>query len=71
MVIVFALEERALPPVQNAVYELEKKYKNIFFDCITVVHPAVVPGEARVKGANATCAARQAAAFFQRPSNTF
>ena len=65
IVIVFALEERALPPVQTAVYELEKKYKNVFFDCITVVHPAVVPGEARVKGANATCAAKQAAAFFQ------
>ena len=65
MVIVFALEERALPPVKAAVYELEKKYKNVFFDCTTIVHPAVVPGEARVKGANATCAAKQAAAFFQ------
>jgi len=65
IVIVFALEERALPPIQAAVNELEEKYKNIFFDCTTVVHPAVVPGEARVKGANATCAARQAAAFFQ------
>ncbi len=65
MVIVFALEERALPPVQNAVNELQKKYKKIFFECITVVHPAIVLGEARVKGANATCAARQAAAFFQ------
>ena len=29
------------------------------------MHPAVVPGEARVKGANVTCAAKQAAAFFQ------
>jgi len=65
MVIVFALEERALPEVQNAVYALEKKYKDVFFDCFTVKHPAIVPGEARVKGANATCAARQAAAFFQ------
>jgi len=65
MVIVFALEKRALPPVQSAVYEMEKKYKNVFFDCITVLHPAAVPGEARVKGANATSAAKQAAAFFQ------
>jgi len=65
MVIVFALEERALPPIQNAVQELENKYKNVFFACVTVVHPAIVPGEARVKGANATCAARQAAVFFQ------
>jgi len=71
MVIVFALEERAQPVIQNAVFELEKKYKDIFFDCITVVHPAVVPGEARVKGANATCAARQAAAFFQSRQISF
>ena len=65
MVIIFALEERALPPVQKAVRELEEKYKNAFFDCTTVMHPAIVPGEARVKGANATCAARQATAFFK------
>ncbi len=65
MVIVFALEERATPLVQDAVYELEKKYKNVFFNCITVVHPAAVAGEARVKGANATNAAKQAAAFLK------
>jgi hypothetical protein len=65
MVIVFALEERALPLVKSAVYELEKKYKDVFFACNTIVHPAAVPGEARVKGANVTCAARQASAFFQ------
>jgi hypothetical protein len=65
IVIVFALEERAIPPVQNAVYELEKKYKDVFLECMIVVHPAVVPGEARVKGANATCAAKRAAVFFQ------
>jgi hypothetical protein len=66
MVIVFALEERALPPVQKAVHDLVDKYKNTFFDCFAVVHPAIVPGEARVKGANATCAAKEAAAFFQK-----
>ena len=65
IVIVFALEERALPDIQSVVHELTGKYKNIFFDCFTVVHPAVVPGEARVKGANATCAAKKAAAFFK------
>jgi len=71
IVIVFALEERALPPIQKAVAELEKKYKSIFFECMTVVHPAVVPGEARVKGANATCAAKQAAIFFQKKQIPF
>jgi len=65
MVIVFALEERAAPTVQSAVHDLVKKYKNVFLDCFAVVHPALVPGEARVKGANATCAAKKAAALFQ------
>jgi hypothetical protein len=65
IVVVFALEERALPEIQKAVYDLEKKYKHRFFDCSIVVHPAVVPGEARVKGANVTCAAKQAAVFFE------
>jgi hypothetical protein len=65
IIVVFALEERAQPQVQNAVYELEKKYKEVFFHCMTVVHPAAVAGEARVKGANTTSAAKQAAAFLQ------
>ncbi len=65
IVIVFALEERAAPLVQKAVIELVKKYKNVFFDCFTVMHPAAVPGEARVKGANVTSAAKESAAFFQ------
>ncbi len=66
IVIVFALEERALPPIHKAVNELEKKFKDTFLECFTVVHPAVVPGEARVKGANATCAGKHAAAYFQK-----
>jgi len=66
IVIVFALEERALEPVQIAVRELVEKYKKVFFECMIVVHPAIVPGEARVKGANATCAGREAALFFHK-----
>ena len=71
MIVVFAMEERATVPVQAAVHELEKKYKDAFLNCITVLHPAVVPGEARVKGANVTCAAKQAAAFFKKRSIPF
>ncbi len=66
MVVIFALEERALPPIQSAVQELAGKYKNVFLDCLTVKHPADVAGEARVKGANVTCAAKEAAAFFRK-----
>ena len=64
--VFFALEERADLSVQNAVRQLEEKYKDVFFQCSTVMHPADVPTEARVKGANTTCAAKQAAAFFTR-----
>ncbi|MDE2027183.1 MAG: hypothetical protein KGJ11_01410, partial [Candidatus Omnitrophica bacterium] len=65
LVVVFALEERAQPAIQDAVYALEKKYKNVFMECVTVLHPAAVPGEARVKGANITHAAKYAARLFQ------
>jgi len=65
MVVVFALEERAKPEIQEAVFRLEKKYKNAFLDCITFVHPAAIEGEARVKGANTTWAARHSAEFFK------
>ena len=64
IVVIFALEERAQPPIQKAVHQLVDKYKNVFFSCWAVLHPADVPEEARVKGANITCAAKQAAAFF-------
>ena len=66
IVIVFALEERAHPLIQKAVHQLVDKYKNIFFSCSVILHPANVPEEARVKGANITCAAKQAAAFFSQ-----
>lgn len=66
IMVVIALEERASSPVQKAVRELGELYKNTFLDFTVVVHPAVVPGEARVKGANVTCAARAAATFFEQ-----
>jgi len=71
IVVVFALEERAAPEIHAAVYALEKKYKDNFFAFITVIHPAGLLGEARVKGANSTCAARHAAAFFQSKNIPF
>ena len=66
MIVIFALEERAQPPVKNAVTQLEHKYKNMFFDCLTVLHPANIAGEARVKGANVTYAAKQAAGILTK-----
>jgi hypothetical protein len=37
-----------------------------FLDVLLVVHPDAVPGEARVKGANATCAGKAAAEYLRQ-----
>jgi hypothetical protein len=56
--LVFALEERADAAIQHDVHAVCEKYRKHFFECLTVIHPANIPGEARVKGANVTYAAR-------------
>lgn len=66
MVVVFALEERAPEATKQAVYALESRYQKYFYALLTVVHPSGLPGEARVKGANATYAAKQAAQLFEQ-----
>jgi len=60
IIVAFALEERAAPQIHKDVHTVTEKYRHYFFDCFTVLHPSGIPGEARVKGANVTCAARQA-----------
>ena len=64
MLVVFALEERAKEEIKKDVFALEKKYKNKFLEIMTVVHASDLPGEARVKGANVTFAAKVARKFF-------
>jgi len=65
ILVVFALEERAPAATHQDVQDLALKYKSHFLDLIVVIHPSGIPGEARVKGANATCAAKHAAAYFR------
>ena len=65
ILVVFALEDRAKEEIKESVFTMEKKYKNAFWDTLTVVHPSNLPGEARVKGANVTYAAKKAAEYFQ------
>ena len=65
MIVVFALEERAPEDVKTAILSLEKKYKQAFFDILTIIHPSGIAGESRVKGANITWAARQTADFLK------
>ncbi len=62
---ILAVEARTGPKQTEMAEALQKKYGDFFFDFLVSVHPDGVPGEARVKGANVTHAAREAARFFQ------
>ena len=63
--VILALEESAPEQTRHDVHELAQLYQNRFLDLLTIVHPRNTPGEARVKGANATYAAKKAAHYFQ------
>ncbi len=71
IVCVIALEERAEASVKESIRALGKKYHSQFFDFLIVEHPDGLPGEARVKGANVTYAAKEAARYFQTKSIPF
>ena len=71
MLVVLAVEERASAEVRQSAQRMADKYKNNFLDFLLVLHPDGLPGEARVKGANATYAARAAAAYFQKKGISF
>ncbi|MBF0619104.1 MAG: glycosyltransferase family 2 protein [Candidatus Omnitrophica bacterium] len=64
VLIMIALEERASDAVKQDMAVLGALYRKDFMDLCVVLHPADLPGEARVKGANCTYAARQAADIF-------
>lgn len=63
MLVVLAVEERAEPAIQEGARAVQERYRGRFLEFLVVVHPDGLPGEARVKGANATCAAKAAAQF--------
>ncbi|MBI2607708.1 MAG: glycosyltransferase family 2 protein [Candidatus Doudnabacteria bacterium] len=48
--------------IKNAAI-LKEKYGQLFYKFLSVIHPDGIPGEAKVKGANATYMARQAQRF--------
>lgn len=66
IIIALALEERASQEVKQDAHEVRQKYKSAFYDFLIVNHPDMLPGEARVKGANAACAAKYAADYFRQ-----
>lgn len=63
LLVVLALEARAPAAAQADVHALRGAFRSRFWDLLVVVHPDGVPGEARVKGANVTHAAKAAAAW--------
>ena len=62
VLVVLALEARAPEDVQAGARQLQAEYRARFLDLALVVDPDGLPGEARVKGANVTYAAKAAAA---------
>ncbi len=71
IVVIFALEERAAENIKEDVFALQEKYRHHFFDLLIVIHPTDLPGETRVKGANVTYAAKQAAQYLSDKKISF
>ena len=65
IVVMLAVEGWTSAEVQQDVAWLQQQYRREFSDLLVAVHPDGLPGEARVKGANVTYAAKMAAAYFQ------
>ncbi len=66
IMVFFAVEQTAPQETQRAVETLLEKYKNTFLEFQSVMHPCNIPGEAKVKGANATYAAKHAAKILKQ-----
>lgn len=71
IMVFFALEQSAPPQTRTDVENLVREFNNTFQDFQVVIHPAGVPGEARVKGANATHAAKHAAQVLREQNIDF
>lgn len=65
LVVVLGVEERAGPKARELAESLLEKYRKSFYHLETCLHPEDVPGEAAVKGANSTHAAKWAKTFLE------
>ncbi len=66
IVVFIALEETAPDNVKADISRIEEKYAKSFKHFSVVLHPTGISGEARVKAANASFAARKAQAYFEK-----
>jgi len=64
LLLILAVEMWAEEAVKAGVRAIQARYRGTFLDILVVLHPDGLPGEARVKGANVTCAAKAAATYF-------
>ncbi len=65
ILVVLAVEGRAPEAVQEGARQLQSEFQGRFLDFLISTHPDGLPGEARVKGANITWAAREAARYLE------
>lgn len=66
ILVIIAVEENAVDMIKGDAKSLREKYKSYLLDLEIVIHPRDIPGEARVKGANATYAAKYASQYFAK-----
>ncbi len=59
MIVVISVEERAGQKAWDDVSSLKERYKDKFLQFIVTRHPDNIPGEVKVKGANATWGAKE------------
>ena len=64
MIVVMAFEERYKPAAEYA-QSIDKEFRGEFFDLLTVFHPDHISGEKRLKGANATWAAKRSKEYLR------
>ena len=58
MIVIFSVEERAGDEAWKDVLKLKEKYRKDFLELLVTRHPDRLPGEVKVKGANATWGAK-------------
>lgn len=65
IIVVLGVEERAGKEALERAETLRERYGKLFLHFEACIHPQDIPGEAAVKGANSTHAARWARKFFE------
>ncbi len=64
-VVALAVEARAEQSVRDGMIRIADEHRDRFLKFLVVEHPDGIPGEARVKGANTSYAAKVAAKYFE------